>query len=64
MARAINEVVGFSELRWLQELNSRRRKGTMPELIRARLLKRGLIERTTHGVTLTARGRIALARLG
>ena len=30
----------------------------------ARLLKRGLIERTLGGFALTARGRIALAKLG
>jgi len=60
----MNQVVGFSELRWLQELTSKRRKGVMPEMIRARLLRRGLIERTNDGVALTSRGRIVLARLG
>jgi len=36
----------------------------VPELIGARLLKRGLIERTVGGFALTARGRIALIKLG
>jgi len=59
----MDQVVGFSELRWLQELTYKRRKGGMPEIIGARLLRRGLIERTNGGFVLTARGRIALARL-
>ncbi len=36
----------------------------MPDRIGASLLTRGLIERKETGFTLTARGRIALAKLG
>jgi hypothetical protein len=60
----MDQTVGFSELRWLQELTHKRRKGVMPEMIGAKLLKRGLIERNNGGFALTARGRIALAKLG
>ena len=60
----VDEVVGFLELRWLQELSSGAQKKQVPELVGARLLRRGLIERKTSGFTLTARGRIALAKLG
>ena len=57
------EVVSFVELRWLREVSVKAR-ATIPEIIEARLLKRGLIERTTGGVMVTARGRIALSKLG
>lgn len=60
----MEQVIGFDELRWLQELNSSTQKKAVPELIRARLLTRGLIERKPGGFALTARGRIALAKLG
>jgi hypothetical protein len=60
----MQEIVGFTELRWLRELSVNRRKRGIPELVGARLLKRGLIERTLGGFALTARGRIALAKLG
>ncbi len=60
----MDEIVGFSELRWLRELSVSARRPAVPELVGARLLKRGLIERTVAGFTLTARGRIALAKLG
>ncbi|HSD99641.1 MAG TPA: hypothetical protein VLB72_02770 [Burkholderiales bacterium] len=60
----MDEIVGFTELRWLQELSLRSRKHAVPELVGARLLKRGLVERTIGGFALTARGRIALAKLG
>ena len=60
----MHQTVGFSELRWLQELTYKKRKGEMPEIIGARLLKRGLIERKNGGFALTARGRIALSKLG
>ena len=60
----MNETVGFNELRWLQELTYKTRKKEVPEIIGARLLTRGLIERKTGGFALTARGRIALAKLG
>jgi hypothetical protein len=60
----VNEIVGFVELRWLRELSFTTRKQAVPELVGARLVKRGLVERTVNGLVLTARGRIALAKLG
>ena len=60
----MDEIVGFVELRWLREISATSRKQTVPELVGARLLRRGLIERTIGGFALTARGRIALAKLG
>jgi hypothetical protein len=60
----MNGIVGFDELRWLRELSYQRRKQEVPDLVGAKLLTRGLIERTTRGYVLTARGRIALAKLG
>lgn len=60
----MDQMVGFPELRWLQELTYKNRKGVMPEIIGARLLRRGLIERKPGGFALTARGRIALVKLG
>jgi hypothetical protein len=60
----VNEIVGFTELRWLREISVTTRRPAVPELVGARLLKRGLIERTTGGFALTARGRIALIKLG
>jgi hypothetical protein len=60
----MDEIVGFAELRWLRELTVTSRKQTIPELIGARLLKRGLVERTISGFALTTRGRIALHKLG
>ncbi|HEU0290844.1 MAG TPA: hypothetical protein VFR39_08850 [Burkholderiales bacterium] len=60
----MDQAVGFDELRWLQELTLKTQKLEVPEIIGARLLTRGLIERTTRGFALTARGRIALAKLG
>jgi hypothetical protein len=60
----VDETVGFTELRWLQEISSSKQKQPVPELMGARLLKRGLIERKSDGFMLTARGRIALAKLG
>ena len=60
----MNEIVGFDELRWLRELSFSKQKGQLPEAVEAKLLTRGLIERKTGGFTLTARGRIALAKLG
>jgi hypothetical protein len=59
----VQEAVSFSELRWLREV-ARKARVTIPEFIEARLLKRGLIERRSGGVAVTARGRIALAKLG
>jgi hypothetical protein len=59
----MNVTVGFNELRWLQELVYKTQK-EVPEIIGARLLTRGLIERKTGGFALTARGRIALSKLG
>ena len=60
----MDEIVGFIELRWLRELSVKSRAREIPELVGARLLKRGLIERTIGGFAVTARGRIALAKLG
>ena len=60
----MDQAVGFDELRWLQELTLKTQKLAVPEIIGARLLTRGLIERTIGGFALTARGRIALAKLG
>jgi len=60
----MDQAVDFDELRWLQELTLKTQKLAVPEIIGARLLSRGLIERTTGGFALTARGRIALAKLG
>jgi hypothetical protein len=60
----MNEIVGFDELRWLRELSYKTRKTAVPPLIGFKLLTRGLIERKGGGFVLTARGRIALARLG
>jgi hypothetical protein len=60
----MNEIVGFDELLWLRELSYERRKRQIPELIGVKLLTRGLVERTTGGFMLTARGQIALAKLG
>ena len=57
------EIVGFDELRWLQELTLKTRKKAAPAAIEARLLTRKLIERTAGGFAITARGRIALAKL-
>ena len=56
--------IGFDELRWLQELTLKSPKEAVPEVIGARLLMRGLIERKDGGFALTARGRIAVAKLG
>lgn len=60
----MNEIVGFDELLWLRELSFEKRKREIPELIGVKLLTRGLVERKTSGFLLTARGRIALAKLG
>lgn len=62
----MNEIVGFDELLWLRELSHERQKRQIPELVGVKLLTRGLVERKikTGGFMLTARGRIALAKLG
>lgn len=60
----MNEIVGFDELLWLRELSLAKQKRQVPETVGAKLLTRGLIERKTGGFTLTARGRIALGKLG
>jgi len=60
----VDEIVGFDELRWLRELTFKTQKKEVPEIIGARLLTRGLIERKAGGFALTARGRITLAKLG
>ena len=60
----MEQAIGFDELHWLQELNFTTVKKAVPEMIGARLLRRGLIERKPSGFALTPRGRIALAKLG
>jgi len=60
----VDETVGFDELRWLQELAHKARPKQMPATIGARLLTRGLVEEKAGSLMLTARGRIALAKLG
>lgn len=59
----MEQAIGFDELRWLRELHFNMQKKGVPEMIGARLLTRGLIERKPGGFALTARGRIALAKL-
>jgi hypothetical protein len=51
-------------MRWLRELTYQTRRMEMPELVGAKLLARGLIELKEGRFSLTARGRIALAKLG
>ena len=60
----MEQVIGFDELRWLRELHQNEHKKGVPDMVGARLLTRGLIERRADGFTLTARGRIALKKLG
>ena len=60
----MQQVVGFVELRWLQELARQARPRQIPQIIGDRLILRGLVERKDGGFSLTARGRIALAKLG
>jgi hypothetical protein len=60
----MDRAVGFEELGWLQELTRKKQKFEMPERVGASLLLRGLVERKLDGFVLTARGRIALAKLG
>jgi hypothetical protein len=59
----MEQVIGFDELRWLQELTYKTQKAVMPGIMGTRLLARGLIAPKTGGFELTARGRIALAKL-
>lgn len=60
----MDPIVGFDEFRWLQELTRSTRQAVMPAIIGTRLLARGLIEQRGSGFALTAKGRIALAKLG
>jgi hypothetical protein len=60
----VDRTVGFDEFRWLQELTVKARKKDIPEVIGSLLLARGLVERKDDGLVITARGRIALAKLG
>jgi hypothetical protein len=60
----VDQAIGFDELQWLQELQSATQKAKVPEPIRVRLLVRRLIEPKPGGFALTARGRLALAKLG
>lgn len=59
----MEQAIGFDELRWLQELTYKTRKGEMPGIIGASLLARKLIVPRTGGFELTARGRLALVKL-
>ena len=59
----MEQVIGFDELHWLQELTYKTQKAEMPGTMGVRLLARGLIAPKTRGFELTARGRIALAKL-
>ena len=60
----MEQAIRFDELRWLQEINAIKVKSAVPEFIGASLLRRGLIERRHNGFALTAKGRIALSKLG
>jgi len=60
----MDQAIGFDEMHWLQELRSSSQKLIVPDAIRTRLLTRGLIETKPGGFALTARGHIALAKLG
>jgi hypothetical protein len=60
----MEQAIGFDELRWLQEINFKAQSKFVPESVGKRLLTRGLIERKPGGFALTARGRIALGKLG
>jgi len=60
----MDQAVGFDELRWLQELTYKKPRLGMPERIGVSLVTRGLIEPKDGGFALTARGRIALEKLG
>jgi hypothetical protein len=60
----MEQAIGFDELRWLREINFKAQSKVVPELIGKRLLTRGLVELKPGGFVLTARGRIALAKLG
>jgi hypothetical protein len=60
----VDEIIGFQELRWLRELSFKTHAQAVPDLVGARLVKRGLVERKIDGYTLTAKGRIALVKLG
>ena len=59
----MEQVIGFDELHWLQELTYKTQKAEMPGTMGVRLMARGLIAAKTGGFELTARGRIALAKL-
>jgi hypothetical protein len=61
---ATGRIVGFDELCWLHDLTRKKPKAEMPESVGALLVTRGLIERKDGAFALTARGRIALAKLG
>lgn len=59
----MDKAIGFDELHWLQEIQSGGRTKTIPETMGASLLARKLVERKGTSFELTARGRIALAKL-
>ena len=60
----MEQIIGFDEFRWLRELHLNAHKKGVPDMIGARLLMRGLIERKADGFAVTARGRLALKKLG
>ena len=59
----MEHAIRFEELRWLQEVASTAVTRTIPDFVRVSLLKRGLIERHSDRFIVTAKGRIALAKL-
>ena len=59
----MDKAIGFDELHWLQEIRAATRTRVIPEPMGVVLLARGLIERKGSSFQLTARGRIALAKL-
>lgn len=59
----MEQTISFDELRWLQVLNTRTQVREIPESIEIRLVARRLVERMGIRPELTARGKIALAKL-
>jgi ABC-type transport system involved in cytochrome c biogenesis ATPase subunit len=59
----MEHAIRFEELRWLQEVAASASSRTIPDMVRASLLKRGLIEPHSGSLRVTAKGRIALAKL-
>jgi len=59
----MEHAIRFEELRWLQEVAATAATRAIPDLVRASLMKRGLIERLSGRLIVTPKGRIALAKL-